>query len=454
MANARGSQSAWLASGRDGGGGILRATFATFGAFGLMLGSLSLFGIACGSAAQTTVDSSVDIAAFDAPPIPDMAPMPLALDFSATGCATFDPAVSRCGGYAPLTLSFTPIASAELTRFLWTFGDDTPDSSERSPTHTYSLPGSYRVTLVGLAPGVGSLQQSHAGYVTVLPAPTGQRCDVDQQCADNLSCWCGSSNPCNPVLARGLCSRACAPTPSGDGDCPTGTTCADLSTAIASPLAIPGTTTPSAVPMTPLWRRALCLPTCATDAQCATGFRCRDLLAAAPTPTSTTASAPVSWTRACFAGYPWEIGARCGDSSGKPVDSDCASRFCADLGAHRRCSADCATTACPAGSACARFGDGRRLCLAACTGAAASIDAGAAPGGVSLCDDDPLLACELPGTASPMVAVGPLGFTIAGSVAPASTRYCAPKRCTVNSDCGPAGTCPAGGGHCQRIGTP
>jgi hypothetical protein len=382
--------------------------------------------ISCSTPSQAPSDAGGDAGAEDVPTQPDAALMSLALDFSATGCGKFVADVSRCDGTAPLTLAFTPIASAELTRFLWTFGDDTPDSSERSPTHTYALPGSYRVTLVGLAPAVGSLQQSHDAYVHVLPAGAGSWCDIDAQCADNLSCWCGSAMPCAPVLSRGLCSVACDSAAGGATVCPAGTTCADLAAGTDSP---PSSSTP--VPITP-WRRSLCLPTCANDTACATGFRCRDLLAG---------PLRASWTRACFTSYPFEIGARCGDTQGARADADCASGLCADLGAFGRCSADCDAIACPAGTSCATFGDGRHLCLATCASRGGAADGGM--GASPPCDDDPLLACE------PGAAAGPLGFTVVGD--PPSTRYCAPKRCVRNADCAPAGSCPVGGGNCSRL---
>ncbi len=374
---------------------------------------------ACGVSRQASTDAGTDYVAVDVPPMSDVGMNPLALDFSATGCAAFDPVASRCDGTAPLALAFTPIGSQELIHFLWDFGDGTATSSERSPTHVYALPGSFPVTLVaGGGPGVGTVPRSHDAYVNVIPAPAGARCDVNLQCADGLSCWCGSSNPCTPLLSRGLCGRPCDAAAGGPELCPDHTICADLSTKAPTPASVlPGAASS--------WRRPLCLPVCVDDRDCTGGFRCRDL--PAPTPTG-------SWVRACFETYPLPLGARCGDAGGKPVDADCASRLCADLGAFGRCSADCAVGGCPMGTACAQFGDGRRLCLATCAGA----------GG---CNDDPLLACEAPG------ATGPLGFVATGNPpvsGGAAPTYCAPKRCATSSDCGPAGTCPVGGGHCKR----
>jgi len=391
-----------------------------------LLGAALIEAQACGRGGQSVADGAADLVPVDAPAIPEAASAPLALDFSASGCGTFDANLPRCNGTAPLSLTFTPIASAEVTRFLWTFGDDTPDSSDRSAVHTYALPGPYRVTLVGLVPGLGSLQQTHDKYVNVVEAHAGGWCDVDMQCEDGLVCWCGSAAPCTPVLARGLCSRSCDPSTGAGASCPSGTACADLSVQI-SPASPP--------PMTPTtntsWRRPVCLPSCVDDSSCTGGLGCRDLPNGDPI---------TGWTRACFAGYPLPIGSPCRDATGKLVDADCAGRLCADLGAHGRCSADCSGMVCPNGAGCAQLGDGRYLCLSRCAGAESGLDGGSSD---TACDDDPLLACELPG--SP----GPLGFTVPG--ASPTTKYCAPKRCARASDCAPAGTCPSGGGNCQSL---
>jgi PKD repeat protein len=372
---------------------------------------------ACGGNSQTPhTDAATDQVAADVVPVPDAGPAPLAIDFSVTGCATFDQTLPSCGGIAPLTLMFTPVASEDLVRFLWDFGDNT-QSSQRSPTHTYTTVGMFRVTLAATgATGSGSVQQDRENYVRVAPAPAGAWCDVDDQCAPDLTCWCGASGPCSPVLLRGLCTTACDDNAGGAAVCPETTVCADLSARISS--TGPVTANPGLA-----WRRPACLRACDVDSDCATGFRCRNLR---------TPASDDGWVRACFASYPLEIGARCGDDTGKAVDDDCASSLCADLGAFGRCSADCTTTGCPMGAGCAHFGDGRNLCLAACTA-------------TTVCNDDPLLACEPPG------APGQLGFTVgSASATPASSKYCAPKRCVTSQDCGPAGTCPTGGGNCRR----
>ena len=336
---------------------------------------------------------------------------PLVLDFSATGCTTLSLTEARCDGVAPLTLTFTPVASEGIEQFLWDFGDSTPPSTEAAPTHTYRIRGSFTVTLVG-GGATGTLSREHKSYVNVAGAPAGALCDVDTQCAPPLTCWCGSSAPCAPSLGGGFCSQPCESADATTDVCPTGSACGDLSAGAGVAGAADGASA--------AWRRPLCLPTCASDAACAPGFSCRQVPAAGTN--------LARWMRVCFASYPFDVGARCADASGTPIDGDCVGHLCADLGAFGRCSVDCTTAACPEGASCAHLGDGRALCLGQC-------------GPALPCNDDPLLDCELPG--SP----GGLGFTVPGS-AP-TTTYCAPRRCTTSADCTPAGTC--SGGHCARV---
>src|SRR5262249_37565832 len=106
----------------------------------------------------------------------------------------------------------------------------------------------------------------------------------------------------------------------------------------------------------------------------------------------------------------------------------CVSGSCADLGALGLCTVSCGPNdPCPTSSACAQLGDGRALCLRAC---AAATD----------CTRDPLLACQAPGGG------GALGFSVADGARGAT--YCAPRPCSKDIDCAPAGVCSAG--HCVR----
>jgi PKD repeat protein len=383
----------------------------------------------CGGGGARTRDAGIDRpVADDASSVVDSVATPLVLDFAATGCMAFDLGTPRCDGIAPLTLTFTPIASDGLSRFLWDFGDGTASSSDRSPAHSYALPGRYTVSLVA-GGSAGTLSRNHEGFVNVTPAGIGDRCDVDLQCAADLGCLCGTAAPCLPVVTGGVCARPCdddtaACAAGGPDGGRVAAVCADLSAGSA----------PGADAGTEAWRRRLCLRSCVRDGDCARGLRCRHLPGASP----------ASWIQACFVDHPGAVGARCADPSGKLSSRECATGVCADLGLYGRCSATCATsTDCPTGTGCARFGDGRTLCIADCT---------AAP-----CNDDPALGCELPG------AAGPQGFVILGepatagtsgaeAVGPSARSYCAPKSCAGQDPCGAAARCISG--HCLRSGAP
>jgi PKD repeat protein len=448
---------------------------------------------ACHTRVYAPGDGGPDAFAGDAP-ASDVAGT-LALDIAVTGCTTFDVVAERCAGAPPLTLTFSPVSSASLTRFLWTFGDGSPTSSERAPTHTYVLPGTYDVSVVG-AGTAGSVSRTRAQLVVVATLATGTPCDVDAQCAHGMACLCGGG-ACAPTFARGLCTSVCP-----SAGCGTGTVCATLdvptrgtattdasvdatsdagdalttsgdaaasadaddargpssidaddaatdaldapafadattSDAADAPASVDAATGDAAVARdAPAALDAgggaavgstsmpLCLATCAKDTDCAVGLVCRALPAAGAT--------QARWARACVPPVLRDVGDSCRDASGALADGLCATGACADVGALGLCSATCGVgLACPSGSACATFADGRSLCLVTC-------------GSGATCKADPLLDCEAAG------AVGALSFQISPP-APTAT-FCAPRVCTSQADCGLAGTCtPLGvGAHCAR----
>jgi hypothetical protein len=407
-------------------------------------------GSGCRSSSSGATDGGRDAFAGDVQ-VAEVAPA-LALDFAVTGCAHDDVAMAKCTGTPPLTLSFSPVGSAALSRFLWTFGDGTPPSTARAPIHTYVVPGDYDVTLV--AEGVvGSLSRARAGFVSVAALGAGAPCDVDAQCG-SLRCSCAPGSGCGAAFPRGLCTESCAATA-----CAAGAVCAQLalpalpavtpvsidagpdpvSDAAASPDALDAATSdardaPAAdaptsdagdagtSPRRP--PRPLCLAGCENDAACPVGLACRAL------PGAGAAAAP--WTRACLPPSIQEVGGPCRSAAGLLDAALCASADCADLGALGLCSASCVADAdCPPGSLCGTFGSGAALCLETC----------AAPAD---CTRDPLLRCESAGGS------GPLGFQM--KAAPAGATFCAPTSCAVDDDCGPAGRCvPTGAGaHCTR----
>jgi hypothetical protein len=404
----------------------------------------ALLGLACAGGCKDRVatgDAGTDATPGDGP-AGDL-PGALALDFAVTGCASYDLKAARCTGTPPLAVTFAPVSSASFTKFLWTFGDGTPPSADRAPTHTYVLPGSYDVSLVAEGT-VGSVSRMRGQFMDVSPVAAGAPCDVDAQCAGGLQCLCGSGHSCGPGFPRGICTRDCAAKACDDPSA-CATISVPASAAPATPAADAGADAsagdardasdapiadgpvgstdgaPSDAPAAG-GKMSLCLASCFGGTTCPAGLVCRSLPAA---------RGPMRWEPACVPAAYRDVGEACRDATGALDDDACATGRCAELGALGICSATCgAGAACPDGSACATLHNGQSMCLRAC-------------GDAFACDTDPLLACEPPGSA------GPLGFDL---MPPGpNSQYCAPKRCATETHCQPAGTClpPGAGGHCQ-----
>jgi PKD repeat protein len=73
-------------------------------------------------------------------------------------------------GRTPFSVQFTD-QSSDATGYQWQFGDGTT-STEQNPIHTYTLPGSYTVTLVASGADYGSVSMQKPGYITVTDPPT------------------------------------------------------------------------------------------------------------------------------------------------------------------------------------------------------------------------------------------------------------------------------------------
>jgi len=78
---------------------------------------------------------------------------PVQADFSA----------SPTSGPAPLTVAFTNLSTGDFTDVLWYFGDGTT-SALAAPSHEFSTPGTYTVTLTASGPG-GSDSMEKSGYI-------------------------------------------------------------------------------------------------------------------------------------------------------------------------------------------------------------------------------------------------------------------------------------------------
>ena len=97
-----------------------------------------------------------------APPKPPTTPVPVPAP----------PAVSFSGspltGAAPLNVTFSNKTPGSGLVFVWNFGDGT-GSTAQNPSHVYTAPGTYTVTLIASG-GTGSQSSTLTGYVTVSAA--------------------------------------------------------------------------------------------------------------------------------------------------------------------------------------------------------------------------------------------------------------------------------------------
>ena len=175
-----------------------------------IVASIALAGLACRERGAAIPDAATDGRRSEGSSA-------LTLVIAVTGCAAYE-AAGNCGpnggtapccrGAPPLALSFAPVGSPELTRFKWSFGDDTPTTTERAPSHVYAYPGKYQVTLIGDGNDIG-MPEPDPLYVVVESLPAGAPCDIKDQCGDGLTCLCAPGSGCSPAFTRGFCSMAC-----------------------------------------------------------------------------------------------------------------------------------------------------------------------------------------------------------------------------------------------------
>jgi PKD repeat protein len=312
------------------------------------------------------------------------APIPLTLDISVTGCGFAVTAV-QCSGPAPLTVTFAPVGSPAFTTFLWEFFDGSPSSTDRTPTHTYALPGVYDVKVTG-AGTVGTASKFRPGLIKADPVKTGAPCDVDAQCLDGLGCVCKPGSGCGPAFSRGICSTSCATNP-----CVAGAVCA------APPLTATATGADAGA------GGPICLADCGGGGlTCPAGFACQTIPGGGASP---------AWIAGCLPlGAANDFGTACRDAYGALDDASCTTGLCGDLGARGLCTAACdGAHPCPSGAACARIGGSTQLCLPACSTA-------------TPCISDPSLGCTL-ATSADAGADGGLTIT-AGDP---GVAYCAPQ---------------------------
>jgi len=311
------------------------------------------------------------------------------VDFVVQGCE--ERTADRCSGTVPLTLAFSAVLQNEPVSISWDPGDGSKPKTSLVVTHTYDKPGLYDVSLT-VGEGAGTTSELKVGFVEVRKAAAGFPCVADGSC---ISDKCVCAGTCPFPLDQGLCLQEC------ELSCPDkGTRCVDLE--------VKGVTASEP------WRSHLCLQECTTDAQCLRpGFACR------------LAPAVQGWQQVCLPQTVHAIGDPCRMVDGSPNPHLCAGGLCLNIGASGYCSWPCKANTCPEGTRCAKFASSDvAVCLLRCE--------------QGLCQNDPALACELPGGA------GDHSFNILGTQPPSGTRFCSVKRCVAPADCGLAGQCDAG----------
>jgi PKD repeat protein len=125
-----------------------------------------------GSASHPPVQVTVTAAGlflFDRDPWPPGTPEVSRLP---CGPPTADFSAAPVSGAAPLAVSFTDLSAGAPTSWLWTFGDGATSTAQH-PTHTYTSPGVYDVTLRA-SNVLGSSTKLRAGLVGVVPPPPSQ----------------------------------------------------------------------------------------------------------------------------------------------------------------------------------------------------------------------------------------------------------------------------------------
>ncbi|MDY6912574.1 MAG: PKD domain-containing protein [Chloroflexota bacterium] len=74
-------------------------------------------------------------------------------------------------GAPQIIVQFTDLSTGNITVWLWDFGDDVV-SLDQNPTHTYTTPDTYTVSLTVYGHG-GSDARIRSNYIIVYPAQPG-----------------------------------------------------------------------------------------------------------------------------------------------------------------------------------------------------------------------------------------------------------------------------------------
>jgi len=141
-----GSATTWSWTFGDGGTSTLRNPSHTYALPGTYTVSLSVSGPS-GADGETKLDY---ILVTVPPPVADFSGAPQT-------------------GVAPLAVAFTNLSTGKAHSWSWSFGDG-GTSTLQSPSHTYSSPGTYTVSLTATGPG-GSDVETKTGYIVVSDPP-------------------------------------------------------------------------------------------------------------------------------------------------------------------------------------------------------------------------------------------------------------------------------------------
>jgi subtilisin len=112
-------------------------------------------------------------------------------------------------GDAPLTVSFTDQSTGAVTSWSWTFGDGAT-STQQHPSHTYSAPGTYDVSLTVTGPG-GSDTATASGYVLVEAPSVATMHVADITLVPEVMSWGSWGSWCRSSATVRIADRAGAP---------------------------------------------------------------------------------------------------------------------------------------------------------------------------------------------------------------------------------------------------
>ena len=113
---------------------------------------------------------------------------------------------STTSGIAPLAMNFTNTSTGSISTYAWNFGDGTTSAS-KAPSHVYSAPGVYTVSLTVTGSG-GKSTKTMPSYITVKSATTSDTSPPTAPSTTSASAsarraTAGSAAPCRSRRSSG-----------------------------------------------------------------------------------------------------------------------------------------------------------------------------------------------------------------------------------------------------------